>query len=50
MEELFEEMQDMPISAPWPLICRLACMALWTGLTFDQLVEQALTEHLERLR
>lgn len=38
------------IRLEWPVICKLACMAMWMGITFDQLVEVAVKEKLEALK
>lgn len=50
MEAVVQEYIDTPLALPWPLICRLACMARCLGCSLDELVEQALVEHMERPR
>jgi hypothetical protein len=39
---------DMTVTLPWRVICRLAVQALVLGYTLDQLVNEALAEHLMR--
>jgi hypothetical protein len=39
--------QDVSIRLTWPVICGLACKAFLLGLTFNEVCELAVREHLK---
>jgi hypothetical protein len=39
---------DMTLTMPWPIICRLACQARILGCSLEDLVNEALAEHIAR--
>lgn len=48
MTPLFEEEIEQQVRLPWQTICRLAVKALIAGMSLNDIVEQALRDHLAK--
>lgn len=48
MGALQDESVDMELALPWRLICALACQSLIEGKSLDRLIEESITDYLNR--
>jgi hypothetical protein len=45
---VFEQDEEVELRLSWPKICRLACMAMIYGVTFDEICAIALRDYMAR--